>query len=312
MWYREDITVSSKKMKILVVLVVICSLTSFDAKSFKITQIKEDKNLILCITKHLKNTGRIENDDFSEENFNPEQSCDTVINRYSEKIYANLRQQLLNDPDFKNDTNCMMEKLKKTIITEFVMKESLYRTATQLAKNKRNRKISKSRKSQIILKNEAACECATTRERKDMFEQRNEEFEYLMNDNSITEEDPELDYCVRKHVIDHKFLDTQTYNVSMNPTHIDVSDINCDAIIKLIIEDDKTDTEEHYEAQEEEHTPEEIECMVEKHSEYHYVEKLMTIKVLKELKMTEEQKNAERQKYVEMLELIKKAMNKDC
>lgn len=117
--------------------------------------------------------------------------------------------------------------------------------------------------------------------------------------NSSSSETDLLDqYCVRKFVIDNDLIDLSIYNVTINPTNLNVTGVECGSMIETGFELGLTralDSKHH------ELTPEQKECIGDKLRNKKFYNQMLRTMVIKELQLTDEQAAIERPKFIQFM-----------
>lgn len=109
-----------------------------------------------------------------------------------------------------------------------------------------------------------------------------------------------MDYCGRKRIVDLSLIDTNFYNVKLNPDNLDVEGVDCDAVLKAKIRifvtllfgllQDEPDFDKAV-----------FDCFITKFKENKYFNRFMVLATMAELDLTKEQKEAEVQKTADFM-----------
>lgn len=113
------------------------------------------------------------------------------------------------------------------------------------------------------------------------------------NDSELLEQ-----YCVRKFVIENDLIDLSIYNVTMNPTNLNVTGVECDSMIENGFEAGLTRA---LDAKHHELTPEQKECIGDKLRNKKFYKQMLRTMVIKELQLTDEQAANERPKFIQFM-----------
>lgn len=109
------------------------------------------------------------------------------------------------------------------------------------------------------------------------------------------------EYCIKKYLIKNNLIDTELYNVDPNPHKINVTGLNCEAMIR------KSNDEIYEElgfVYLETINAEKVECALEKFRQADYFDLMMKITALTTVNITPEQKLNERDNFVRILSRI--------
>jgi hypothetical protein len=104
----------------------------------------------------------------------------------------------------------------------------------------------------------------------------------------------EKDFCVRKYVLDNNLIDANVHNISLASTNINVTNVDCDKLIKEMIATDEEKTKQDFEGAIRE-------CIVEKERETENSRINMMLNVLSKLDINEKEKLVEREKYIKYI-----------
>lgn len=135
-----------------------------------------------------------------------------------------------------------------------------------------------------------------------------DEFGEMFDDFDCNNEEFEK-YCVRKFVIDNDLIDLSIYNVTLNPTNLNVTGVKCESLIEIEFELGLTralNTNKHR------LTPEQKECIGDKLRNKKFYKQMLRTMVIKELELTDEQAAIERPKFIQFMVDLTKEIPATC
>ena len=107
-------------------------------------------------------------------------------------------------------------------------------------------------------------------------------------------------YCARKYVVEKGLIDAKEYKVVINPKNINVEDVECENVIKVILKELQELVEKSFlDDGDFSVLDDEIECIMKKYRENKFFEYILSIDVLSNLNLTALQKDSERIKFAE-------------
>jgi hypothetical protein len=257
---------------------------------------------INCYIKHLKEVNKL---DASYPEFavaNQTQNCVELIKINNGKVYQQISAKIRNELPFTESTDCILSEMKSQKSADDYMTRLVLSTSNTLTANEIQKKD-----QEIKLKIKATLRNAT-KSCKAFEKAHDKEFDSFFKIFSEGAADELKDYCVRKHVIDNKLLNTSIYNVTLN-LNANATEISCAIILEKFAErftkelmttlkDDGKGLDEL-----------ELECYLEKLHQSGFLNKLLVIGVLSQIGITEEQRKIERKNYVDFMN---KASPYDC
>lgn len=116
--------------------------------------------------------------------------------------------------------------------------------------------------------------------------------------------DYEEEYCVKKYLIKNNLIDSMLYDIVPNPHNINVTGLNCEAMIKSSNDEIYEQLGFVYLEKSSLGNIDKVECALEKFREADYFDLMMKITALTTVDITSEQKNNERENFVEILSKI--------
>lgn len=257
-----------------------------------------DDDTQFCVENYLKKFNLIASEFGNDEGISS--SCNFMIPIVKKHIYENFREQLEDNEQLKDSSECIMIHLKDRDFANVLLALSVYQDADTsiISEDLRNEtfiKLTKSMQNEIVL---STMDCKLESQYEEIFE------ELLKTGSSESyEEDisPEEEYCMRKYVVENDLID-QSYNLNLNPQDIDTSDINCDELfpaarqtlednmILAFISDNSGEKNEEIDA-----------CASEIIHSENIIDQLLPFSLLHELELSDEAKATEKVKFVQFM-----------
>jgi hypothetical protein len=228
-----------------------------------------------CFIKHLKSMGNL-NADYPEfvvtESPGAQANCTEIVEETRQNFY---------DQEAKSTYEiCLINELKSRNAQDEAMKSVVFLSSDVLTKEEIARKIEDLLENMKILSYESMNVCDSGAELvKTMVDSV---FNKKSDSSEKSESDLKFDYCRRKYVLDKNLIDTNQHNITLNPKNLDVSEVNCEEVIKIEISKSMAGKHKFFG------------CMTKKIESPNNVDTEFKIFVLLELGMTEEQEKVER------------------
>lgn len=207
------------------------------------------------------------------------------------------------------NADCLLEQLQKLFLAETSMKKIIYENSSRMSRRKRKKAL-RAINYAIEKKMETAVMLCTTEE---VFGELFDALYSSANETESSEHDDDNqgeDYCHRKYVVEKNFINTTVYNVTLNPENINTSDLNCDEIIELSIEEVEDEFKSQFLTSIEWSSRRKGRCIGKTIRDHDFFERSMTVIVLGEIGISDEQKAAERSDFIkEMKDLYEAIMN---
>lgn len=232
--------------------------------------------------------------------------CDALVDIARVKAYEGAANTVKNNPTFYKHTDCIMKKLKTKKWYEQILKKVVLEGTVDMPVEEITKKTEKVDALTHTIFMKCIIDCINEEEYGKKFDH------YFKTEDSSSEEevDTTRDYCDMKHLTDKHMIDTKTYTVELNPSKIDISHIDCDAIMakhekefyeklekKLKKVDEDDELKDH-----------QVTCAVTKYHEGDLFHKVLTLKTLNGLKITDEQKGTERDHFMDFMETLTTSM----
>lgn len=248
------------------------------------------------LDKHFKYTPNVTDDS----------DCDVMIILIYDKIHEYLKALFEEDKDFADHTECIVEKLKTFNVADVYMQKFVYNQDKTMSKLRRQRAVSDAI-AIIELKLELAEElCVPEKLFGDLFDELyGDDTDSEIDSNSTELEDDigdlQEDYCQRKIMVAKKFIDLKVYNVTVNPSNINTTGLNCEKHWFETGEEYGSGLKDEIVIGLHELSKKGTRCVSEKIRHGNYTEQLLQVWMLSEVKLTEPQKTAEKGKFVDYM-----------
>lgn len=217
---------------------------------------------------------------------NRTENCTELIRNNNLKLFDQIATKIQNGI-FSESTKCIINDLKARSTADDYIKRLVYSSSNMSTTEKQKKDLEIKTKIKETLKN-------ATKSCKAYEGIHGKEFDRFFKIFSEGESDPVKDYCVRKHVISNRLIDTSVYNVTRVPENANATVSACAIVLKGLIETLKNDGKGFDEN--------EVECFLRRLQHVKFMDRLLLIGVLSEMSnITEDQKRAERRKYVEFM-----------
>lgn len=232
------------------------------------------------------------------------EKCKALIDGHAKELYETVKKDVKDDKELTKITDCVIANLKKRNFEMFTIK-------LMLINQTRSRRQLSNRKKKKILRNieysmEKAIDVATSLcTFEDMQSAAFDELATLSRSGNSSQQSLTLDYCVRKHLVDNGFIDTNVYKIELNPEHVNTTGVNCFKIVlgTKNIYDELLLT--NFETNFERITNKRIKCIEKKINDHNYFENSFRIVIMAENSaFTDEQKQAEKKSFIGKMKLL--------
>lgn len=257
-----------------------------------------------CITDYLKSAGLIQEQLGSDQPLNP--LCTAIVEVTKNTILESVRSEVLSDKDMNKEADCIMDSLKRSDFGNSLLLLYIYETSEGVDETVRAEKMHKAQIKVTRATFDAFMTCQAEKKFGEIFDS------ILEGGNSSEEEsDPKEDYCIRKHIVDHKLIDNEHLNLSLNPQHLDLSTIDCtvlyqkalkdseDELVKALLEEDSS--EEKTEDQTSKIQPTDVSCLLEVVRQGNFIDQMLQFDYAKELNLDHVQQKEMRGKFIHVM-----------
>lgn len=256
-----------------------------------------DDDTKYCVENYLKKLDLIGSEFGNDEGISS--SCNFMMPIIKKHIYENFREQLEDNDNLKESSECIMRQLKDKDFANVLLALSVYQDAdasiiSEDLRNETFEKLSKSMQNEIVL---ATMDCKLEGKYEEIFDE-------LIDGSSESYEDeisPEEEYCMRKYVIDNELMEP-SYNLNVNPQEIDTSVIDCNELFPAV----RQDLEDHmilaFISDNSGEKNEEIDACASEviHSE-NFIDQLLPFSLLHGLELSDEAKEKEKVKFIQVM-----------
>lgn len=259
---------------------------------------------INCFADYLKSINELESSLQTDPYEGSAATCDFVIKSTNDSFYEIWTKELDKLPQFKNDLDCIMDSLKKTQMSLYLLKELVYEASKSLSEEEKTLKINEAKRAQEKNSLVVSLQCISIRRYGEIFDR-------MMTYSSSEEDsyDPLEEYCIRKYVNDKNLLNNEIYKIDINPGNVNTTDeTNCDSIMENFSKVADNKMTKIFE--DEIALLLEKECYNSKFDVKQSTDRMLAIMVLRKLKLSEV--NDERQKFIDILLTITKAIITNC
>jgi hypothetical protein len=248
-------------------------------------------NELICFIKHSNSVGKLEADYLELNVTEPlpdDFNCVKVVAEYVEEYYSGQRKDATKKKNISEEkfNECFLPKLKEYDAANSQMKSGIIYESKTLTDEEKLDSVLKDRNEFLAFYSKILRACDAVSNYIDAFVKKMKYKAYLMEPHNISEEEF---YCARKYVVEKNIIDTNVYNVSLNPTNFDTTNLNCDRVFNIndAIEELKIN-------QINSKLPNDpMKCIMEKTTTKSLVELRIGGFVLNELNLSEEQKKVE-------------------
>lgn len=243
-----------------------------------------------CYSDYLKRHGALdetfETTPYDGEEFLCEMILATTINR----VYGELFREFSENSSFNESAKCIVENLRASKWSDLDIKEQIYDVSQLLTRQEKEQKIREIKHLQEKITGNAILTCLSEKE-------FGETFDSIIANTTYDDEDLVGDYCARKYGVENNLIDTNQYEINLNPRKILTTYVQCDIVNKKHFDDAEAELRNHL-TQDTDTPAEKVECYMRKYHENQYFDKTLAIALLGEMKLTDEQKEREKQNFV--------------
>lgn len=268
------------------------------------------ENTFNCYADYLKRHGVLdegfESSPFDGESFLCEMILQTTVNRVYEELYHEFS---INE-NFKDAAGCIVESLKSSKWSDLDIKEQVYEVSNLLTQPEKEQKIREIKRLQEKISGNAILQCLSEKEFGELFNTIISNSTHEEDEEDKSDEDLVGDYCARKYGIDNKLIDSNEYQINVNPTNIITTYVQCDVVNQKHFDDAEEELRNHL-LTNVGIGEEKVDCYMQKYHDNHYFDKILTIALLGELNLDETQKQREKKKFIETMVNITRVIA-DC
>lgn len=231
--------------------------------------------------------------------------CEEKLDEFRESVYELLEVKLNEDEDFKNHTDCIIKKSKEFNIADAHIEKSVYTNDVTMSRLKREEALNHAIASSFQKLELAEELCAPELMFGNWFDELYGEDPSTESTNSNETEDDigslQEDYCHRKRLVDSKFIDVTIFNITVNPSNIDVTDLDCDKLWFETTEETGISLKDQFEGGLDDPSKKEIRCFSNTIRKGNYAETLLKVWMISEVRTTEKQQAIEREAFINFM-----------
>lgn len=256
-------------------------------------------NTFNCYSDYLKRHGVLdktfESQPFEGESF----LCEMILASTVNRVYEELYHEFSIDERFGDAASCIVESLKDSKWSDLDIKEQVYEVSDLLTQPEKEQKINEIKRLQEKISSNAILSCLSEREFGELFNSiianTTEEEEENKNDEDLVG-----DYCARKYGVEKGLIDTNQYQININPTDIITTYIQCEIVNQKHFDDAENELRKHL-LTDVGISEQKVDCYMQKYHDNRYFDKTLAIALLGEVNLNDEHKQQERKKFIDTM-----------
>lgn len=233
--------------------------------------------------------------------------CSAIVEVTKNNILQGVREELLSDNEMSGEIDCIMKSLRRSDFSNSLLLLYVYETAAEETDD--SARTEKMHQAQIKV-TRATFDSFMTCQAEKKFGQL---FDDLLNEESSSEEeiDPKEDFCVRKHIVDHKLIHVGNHNLNLNPKNLDPSTFDCEALYQKALKDaedelvkallEENSSEEKDDSENTKPTSQQVSCILEVIRERNFIDQMLQYDYVKEMKLDETKQRKMRQNFINVM-----------
>lgn len=233
-------------------------------------------------------------------------ACNAQLEEVRNAFYTKLADGMKQDDDLSPHVDCIIERLKEFKVAEISMKQIVFENTRNLS-NRKRKKAMRAFDNTIEKKMETAVKiCLSDETFGDLFDTLYAASSNTTDSDSDSDEKgpEEEDYCTRKHLIDKNFINATVYNVTLNPNNIDVSNLDCDEIVKTLTNKAIEEFKEEFNEEVRQPSRRATKCISRNIRMTHFFEHNVKVVIFGEIGISDEHKAEERQKFIDNMKQL--------
>lgn len=264
-----------------------------------------------CITDFLASKGLVDPELASADP--PSQLCSAIVEVTKGLLLKGVREEIVKDEDMNPEIDCIMENLKNSDFSNYLLVMYVYEAAEGLSGNKKIEVMEVLHMNLTKTTFDSFINCQAVSKFGPIFDA-------ILVDESSSEEEMDVkeDYCVRKRVADYKLIDMDQVKIEINPKNIDVSDIDCnvlyqkalkdgeDELVKSLLEDGSSEEDQDSKKLE----PTNVACLIGVIREDNYIDQMLPFDYIKEMNLGTAKKKEMRDKFIKIMTKLAKDSSK--
>lgn len=218
---RENFQLSTMKS---LLMFVFCFVPLIDARSLG------GRETDTCIADYLKSKNLVGEEFGSNRPLNP--FCSAIVEITKVQILESVMVEVMSDKEMRKEGDCIMKGLRESNFGDNLLAVYVYETSEHAHEPKTAAKLKKLQDeiTRTTLNSYMACQLGN---------KFGELFDDILNGDDSSQEqiDPQEDYCIRKHIIEHKLIKNEHVKLQINPKHLDISNIDCNVLYQKALKD---------------------------------------------------------------------------
>lgn len=279
------------------------------------TRSEHEKQLFDCSYKHLTENFLLSHVKRLNYTVLPKnEMCGAIVKGFRDETSKYLKDLVDEDKHFKTFADCMVKKLVSFNVSDLYLEKFVYETDRTMSRLRRQKAVSDTNaaiEENIEFTQELCAPEIVFGERFDEYFSDSEDDESpepaTAVQSPVSEEEIEIlqeDYCHRKHLVDKGLIDTRIYKIVVNPSNINVKNIDCEKNWIQTNEDFSIGLAAGFIYRLGMITKESKECIIHTARNGNYAETMLRIWMLSEIKITQNQKIDERANYIKRMKNI--------
>lgn len=279
-------------MKLLLSIFLLCIVPLIDARSI------EGRETDTCIADYLKSKGLIGDEFGSTRPLNA--FCEAIVEITKNHVMQSVNLEVVGDKDMRNEADCIMESLRNSDFGNNLLVIYVYETSDNVDAQKM--KIAQGKVTRATFESFMTCQAS---------KKFGQIFDSILEPESSSEEetDPKEDYCIRKHIIENKLMNTERYKLKVNPQNLDTSSIDCSVLYQKALKDAEDELVQALldnDSSEENGLKSKIDsadaiCILNKVREGSYIDQMLHFDYIKEFNLDTAGKNELRNQFVDVM-----------
>lgn len=264
-----------------------------------------------CIADYLASLGMIDSELGSSDP--PSQLCSAIIEVTKAQLLKGVKEEIVNDDNMKLEADCIIETLKKSNFTNYLLITYVYSSDERISAVKKDEMMAHLQKDLTNFTLDSFIHCQSGKKFGEVFDD-------LFSDSSSDEEelDDAEDYCVRKRIVDSNLINMDQVTIELNPKKIETAKLDCnvlyqkalkdgeDELVKTLLDDDSSEQNDEKKNMK----PTEVACLVGVIREDNYIDQMVLFDYIKEMNLDEARKSEMRERFIKIMTKLVKSSSK--
>lgn len=253
-----------------------------------------------CIADYLKSKGLIGNGYGSNRTLNP--FCEVVVEVTKGHILESVQVEVSSDKEMRGELKCVMDSLKSSDFANYLLLIYVYETnaggeiddATANLLKLVQAKVTRAAFDSFI-------KCQATKKFGEVFDAIADG-----EDSSQEETEASEDYCIRKHIVENNLIDSQHFQLEVNPKNLDTTTIDCnvvyrkalkdaeDELVKALLEEDSSEENEIQSTID----PTNVSCLLAVIRDGNFIDQMIHFDYVKEFNLNREARSKLRKSFI--------------